>query len=993
MLILGEFMPAIPPDLWSQIEASLREKLEPKNEDAWAETWAGVGASGYVDGLEKSGLTLNLPTPEEVKNLDYSPSQKYFIEHGAEFIQNTTQTDLDQIKASLEANWGDQDAFVESLAPLYSEDRLLRIYRAELHMSQNGASLEAAQGAGMKTKTRHAIGDERTCDICMSYDGESVGINDLFEDGSVEGHSHPACRCAITFQNVEKSSLQKYGTPEGVERSWDTRGRGRKEEVPAQSHRVPTNDELAATGVTDKNYKEYLMRGPSKITLAEFVAAKQTQYFMNRGDIVPVEEIARWYAGDKDPLEPSLIVPPKEQKIYAPQLSGDVKIGGIKPSLQPIAHEALKYDTFEEFRSAYTVDIIHGRYWHVTDDPNFKIDPTKSPVDYSSMATGGNDLPGLMISSDPKLWVDTFPRRKFIAEIDMSAVPKEAYRQINRGFGNEFWVEDLVNPKVKSVLPKEKALRQIRTYDSQKPQSPEELKEVYDKAWAWKNKDKIQKYGTSEGVAASWLVRDHGEHGIEDKKEKRPRVPKDEWQRPPVQTILDALNATNPRSGGIDKILYEVGPHERKWASDSKYVNSGEKWNDRDIVVEHKRIDPTKTPDVARYLLEQHMYVNKYEVFPKTYTWSGPTQPYILSSFFNMGNTDMPKILNDFVNKLGIGLGSFDLKDEKQRNELMRQYTSKDSYDKPMYGDTSMIKEFILKVYDNPAEVKKKTPDLYDAFVTRLTNGNMDKTLTSILGFKGSPIPLNPDPAKNPLYKIEPIFKEDGEKAIKVLRDRKQVAIESAKALWEPGKTSQVGWDDDEYTTVRNYKGNGFKYLNAAAMGIKDFKEHEKLYTDAFGKYLIEDSKQYIAEAEKQMPALDRALAAGSMPIDAILYRGVNELDYEIFTKDIVENVDSGSIIRYMPYMSTTLEERGAAEFAGVINESVDNPATTMIMKIHAPKGTKGLYIEADSDMKEFEWLLPRKTMFNVLSKSESVTTTFTGKPTRRILLELEVVS
>ncbi len=220
----------IPDALWKKVEESLRAKLEPVQDEVWQKTWEAVGASGYLSGLEGE----NVPTLEEVKNLDYSPAQKYFDAHGMKFVQDTVDTDVAAIKSSLENNWGDQSAFVEELSPLYSEDRLTTIYRSEIHMAQNGASLEAATNAGMQTKTRHVTGDDRSCEVCMEYDQETVGIDEMFSDSSFDGHTHPSCRCVLTYGTVEKSVLQKYGTSEGVERSWDTRGRGRKVETEAK---------------------------------------------------------------------------------------------------------------------------------------------------------------------------------------------------------------------------------------------------------------------------------------------------------------------------------------------------------------------------------------------------------------------------------------------------------------------------------------------------------------------------------------------------------------------------------------------------------------------------------------------------------------------------------------------------------------------------------------------------------------------------------------
>lgn len=58
---------------------------------------------------------------------------------------------------------------------------------------------------------------------------------------------------------------------------------------------VPSNEEMAASGVTERNYREYLKKPPEKLSLAEYVAAKQFQYYNERGDTLPAETAAEWY--------------------------------------------------------------------------------------------------------------------------------------------------------------------------------------------------------------------------------------------------------------------------------------------------------------------------------------------------------------------------------------------------------------------------------------------------------------------------------------------------------------------------------------------------------------------------------------------------------------------------------------------------------------------------------------------------------------------------
>lgn len=150
-------------------------------------------------------------------------------------------------------------------------------------------------------------------------------------------------------------------------------------------------------------------------------------------------------------------------------------------SLKGLAAEALKVDSFEEFEKDYTIEIKHGTYWHLTKDPNFQIDPKKGPSDASSLATGQMTAGKLMVSTHLENWIAYMEDRKFVAEIDMSMVPRNSFHQVKRGFGNEFWVDDPSKAKVIQVLPLKKALK-INAYRRSKiPQSKESLQEFYNK--------------------------------------------------------------------------------------------------------------------------------------------------------------------------------------------------------------------------------------------------------------------------------------------------------------------------------------------------------------------------------------------------------------------------------------------------------------------------------------------------------------------------------
>jgi hypothetical protein len=153
---------------------------------------------------------------------------------------------------------------------------------------------------------------------------------------------------------------------------------------------------------------------------------------------------------------------------------------GIIPKfLDGLVAEARKAPTFDDFKKDYTVQIKHGIYWHVTDNKNFTIDPQLGPRDMSSMG-GGSMTPGeLMVSSHLENWTDYYGKsRPYAALIDLSNAPRNAYRQISRGFGNEFCLNSSYARVIK-VVTVATAKRLDRQWSAYVPQSEDQLRQFY----------------------------------------------------------------------------------------------------------------------------------------------------------------------------------------------------------------------------------------------------------------------------------------------------------------------------------------------------------------------------------------------------------------------------------------------------------------------------------------------------------------------------------
>lgn len=172
------------------------------------------------------------------------------------------------------------------------------------------------------------------------------------------------------------------------------------------------------------------------------------------------------------------------------------EVGGSAPSgkdprgkseLLPAARLALKYDDFEGMKRDWLVKNYHGTYFHLTNDPDFKINPKQAPREGSSLASGENRTPGLMVTTDLANWEETLGPRPYTAIIELDKLePGVDYRDSTRGFGAEIFIFKPADVSVIDVVPTKEAHKiSDRLYDEIYPQSERELREIWD--WAHAN--------------------------------------------------------------------------------------------------------------------------------------------------------------------------------------------------------------------------------------------------------------------------------------------------------------------------------------------------------------------------------------------------------------------------------------------------------------------------------------------------------------------------
>lgn len=182
---------------------------------------------------------------------------------------------------------------------------------------------------------------------------------------------------------------------------------------------------------------------------------------------------------------------------------------GAVADLPGLAAEARKSPSFQDFENDFIVQGKQGVYYHVTGQKNFTIDPEKGPTDASTLSEGATEKGALMVTSDLENWLTQMPGRHYVAKIDMSAVPADAYKQVNRGFGNEFFVTDPSLAKVETVMTRGQARIDSEAQAAllaKRIEGPEDLQAFYTAANAPESLPAVVAEDLAKGAVAPEIV-------------------------------------------------------------------------------------------------------------------------------------------------------------------------------------------------------------------------------------------------------------------------------------------------------------------------------------------------------------------------------------------------------------------------------------------------------------------------------------------------------
>lgn len=177
-------------------------------------------------------------------------------------------------------------------------------------------------------------------------------------------------------------------------------------------------------------------------------------------------------------------------------------------------------------------------------------------------------------------------------------------------------------------------------------------------------------------------------------------------------------------------------------------------------------------------------------------------------------------------------------------------------------------------------------------------------------------------------------------------RDYKVIGNEQAKHLGE--------LEREDYRALHSYKGGDYMRINGYLRGDPKWQK--------FGIDEIENARVK-AIFDDRINRIQKTIKA-TQPIKEsfITYRGITGE----FADEVWEAAP-GSVFQDNGFVSTTSSKKKALEFGGRTQIQIINPT-----------GSQGLAIEgvidAEKHLKEYEWLLPAGTKFEIVSKTESYT-------------------
>jgi hypothetical protein len=155
----------------------------------------------------------------------------------------------------------------------------------------------------------------------------------------------------------------------------------------------------------------------------------------------------------------------------------------------------------------------------------------------------------------------------------------------------------------------------------------------------------------------------------------------------------------------------------------------------------------------------------------------------------------------------------------------------------------------------------------------------------------------------------------------------------------------------DEGSALVTYKSSGYDPIN-------------KLLRGRGGSY----EERFKDELMGKIKNIDKVInAAPPLQRNIMTYRGMTGFE----TNKFLQSLDKGDIFEDKAFVSTTLDKNMAEDWVSNMFGTRQRRSDGWVLEIQNPAGTKGLMLDGllnDAAQDEAEWLLPRKSRFEVIS-------------------------
>lgn len=156
------------------------------------------------------------PAVESTWSVQSKEAQQWIVDHGldlAKGLNDTTKARMKQILVNGQRLGLPIDKMRSSMQRQFTDMSTWRarmIAQTETIRAYSEGSQQVYKGAGVKNK-QWLDGQAGADGICQGLDGEVVGIDEFFSDGSFGPPAHPGCRCAIraVMDNPKKNLLSE----------------------------------------------------------------------------------------------------------------------------------------------------------------------------------------------------------------------------------------------------------------------------------------------------------------------------------------------------------------------------------------------------------------------------------------------------------------------------------------------------------------------------------------------------------------------------------------------------------------------------------------------------------------------------------------------------------------------------------------------------------------------------------------------------------------